>query len=408
MDRIVQTAAQAGLMKALFCHDHFYERTDTGTVLSKGQFHNSLWQRYLNHFDGLTVLGRDGGLRSGENGHMNVAGCDNVAFRLFPNTNSLQGILSGREDMKLAIRDLVGVHDCVILRGISEIGTMAYKEARRQKKTVAVEMIACPWDEMRYYGSAAARFYAPYRYWAGRRIALNADAALYVSRDFLQRRYPSKAAIQTAVSNVRLDPIDKQVIADRIARIKAYDKGMIYRIGMIGALGNRLKGIAVALQALALLKKQGFTAFSFHVLGPGDPSVYRRQIIQDGLENHVFFDGIRPSGDPVLHWLRNLDLYIQPSFQEGVPRALIEAMAQGLPAIGARAGGIPELLDPSCLIQKGNAGQLADKIRTVIGNQPALQSMALAHAKKAADYTANKLDPIRDAFWSRVSRCRKG
>ena len=47
----------------------------------------------------------------------------------------------------------------------------------------------------------------------------------------------------------------------------------------------------------------------------------------------------------VFDWLETIDIYAQPSRQEGLPRALIEAMSRAVPAFGARTAGIPELLD---------------------------------------------------------------
>ena len=89
-------------MKALFVHDHFYYTDTHGTTLSKGQYHHIVWDRYLNHFDELTVIGRDGGFASqGENG-INIASRDNVKFNLFQNTNNLKGLLN-RKGLKRLI-----------------------------------------------------------------------------------------------------------------------------------------------------------------------------------------------------------------------------------------------------------------------------------------------------------------
>ena len=58
----------------------------------------------------------------------------------------------------------------------------------------------------------------------------------------------------------------------------------------------------------------------------------------------------------VFEWLDTIDIYAQPSRQEGLPRALIEAMSRGLPAFGARTGGIPELLEPDYIISNNKNG----------------------------------------------------
>ena len=60
----------------------------------------------------------------------------------------------------------------------------------------------------------------------------------------------------------------------------------------------------------------------------------------------------------------DLDIYIQPSLQEGLPRSVIEAMSVGLPCIGSDVAGIPELLDDAWVFtRKGNK---AEKIASLL------------------------------------------
>ena len=88
-----------------------------------------------------------------------------------------------------------------------------------------------------------------------------------------------------------------------------------------------------------------------------------------GVENQVFFDGTLPGGQPVYDWLDDLDLYLIPSLQEGLPRALVEAMSRGCPAIGAKTGGIPELLGKDCIYGRKNYKKLAKKIKMILYNK---------------------------------------
>lgn len=389
-------------MRALFCHDHFYKRTSAGDIVSEGQFRHTLWRRYLAHFDALTVIGRDGGFAA-KNDDINVASTDNVDFTLFPNMNNLTGLLSGRRGIKHQIRDLVRDHDCVILRGISELGSMACREAKRQGKIVVLEMVACPWDSLWYYGGVKAKLYAPWRYLAGRKTAQNADAVIYVTNTFLQKRYPANTKIQAVASNVDIAPVRASILEQRDYKIRAYTTETQYRIGLIGALSNALKGIDIAITACHRLKAKGIDNFTLHILGPGDAEPYCRLVQYHNLENHVFFDGIRQSGAPVMEWLSAMDIYIQPSLQEGLPRAVIEAMSLGLPVIGSDAGGMSELLQNDAVIRKKDPVALANKIAALMQDKDKVQAQSRRNAACAAAYTANILDPKRDAFWREVS-----
>ena len=54
---------------------------------------------------------------------------------------------------------------------------------------------------------------------------------------------------------------------------------------------------------------------------------------------------LKPSGDRVLFW-RTADLFVLPSFAEGVPVALMEAMSMQVACISTFVAGIPELIEP--------------------------------------------------------------
>ena len=107
------------------------------------------------------------------------------------------------------------------------------------------------------------------------------------------------------------------------------------------------------------------------------------------------FKGVKPH-DEVLQWMDTLDLYIQPSNTEGLPRSLIEAMSRGCPCVGSDAGGIPELLDPSCIFKKKNIGDLIKVIQYVINNMRACSDMCY---EKAKEYKIQTIVKRRNEFF---------
>jgi glycosyltransferase involved in cell wall biosynthesis len=139
--------------------------------------------------------------------------------------------------------------------------------------------------------------------------------------------------------------------------------------------------------------------FEFRVLGPGAARPWQREAARRGLDDRVRFCGILPSGPPVLAWLDEIDLYLQPSFQEGLPRALIEAMSRGCPALGSTAGGIPELLQASCLHHPGTAAELGRLILRAASAPDWQAVQAERNFTVAKRYTSDTLGPRRLAFW---------
>src|SRR5439155_26719861 len=73
-----------------------------------------------------------------------------------------------------------------------------------------------------------------------------------------------------------------------------------------------------------------------------------------GIREQVCFRGQLPAGEPVRARLDAADLFVLPSRSEGLPRAMVEAMARALPCIGSNVGGILELLAPEDLAPAGD------------------------------------------------------
>lgn len=114
------------------------------------------------------------------------------------------------------------------------------------------------------------------------------------------------------------------------------------------------KGLNYALLAMYELKKQNIE-FKYFIVGSGD--MYQSlmfQIIELGLEKHVFLKG-QLSQLEIIQLLRVSDIYIQPSVQEGFCNAVIEAQAIGLPCIVTDAEGLSEN------IEDGKTGILVPK-----------------------------------------------
>ncbi len=375
-------------MKILFAHDHHYIARDDGSVLSHGQFGRKAWDRYLDAFDEMTIIGRAGHLKAGEDEtRLNRADAPRVSFSLFPDTNNLKGLVGGRGPIEAQVDALVQQADAVILRGMSELGWMVYRAARRLNKPIAFEVISHSFDDLWHHGTLAARAYAFVRHARARVAAQKASHVLYVTEKKLQGVYPpGKQAVTLAASNVDV----------KVEVPKTLQPAAPFSIGLIGALSNNLKGIDVAIDALATVRAD----VVLRILGPGDPSRFMARISANALEGRVVFDGILPSGAPVVQWLRQLDLYIQPSRQEGLPRAVIEAMAQGLPVIGANAGGMAELLAPEWVVKRGSAKELAAAMTAMLASPALMQKTGARNFETAQKYDANVLEARRRTFWA--------
>ena len=100
----------------------------------------------------------------------------------------------------------------------------------------------------------------------------------------------------------------------------------------------------------------------------------------------------------IFDWYDTLDVYIHPSFTEGLGRSIIEAMSRALPVTCSDAGGIPELASGDMLFKAGNVGQICEAIKRML--DPEIRKReALRSFTKAKEFEKSRLDPIRDKFY---------
>jgi glycosyltransferase involved in cell wall biosynthesis len=170
----------------------------------------------------------------------------------------------------------------------------------------------------------------------------------------------------------------------------------------VGSLGHLYKGQDVLVEAVACCARNGVD-LRLAIAGDGkyrDKLAARSRLL--GVTDRVSFLGHLAFGAAVRGELDQADLFVLPSRQEGLPRALLEAMARGLPAIGSTVGGFPELLPPQDLVPPNDALGLARKIEEVARDPIRLAHMSARNLGKAREYEETRLERKRKLFLERV------
>ena len=225
-----------------------------------------------------------------------------------------------------------------------------------------------------------------------------AKNVIYVSNEFLQKRYPNKNN-NIGCSDVNLWYIDENVLKKRLKKIESKKKDDIYKLGIIGSLNVNYKGHSQAIKALSILNNSNV---QLHFLGAGNKEKWQQLAKKYKVEEQVFFDGVLPGGEKVYEWMDELDLYLIPSLQEGLPRALVEAMSRGCPAIGAKTGGIPELIGKEVIFGRKQYKKLAEMINNVIYDKTKLKEMANRNFQKSLEFDNEKLKLKKQKFMKNI------
>jgi glycosyltransferase involved in cell wall biosynthesis len=129
------------------------------------------------------------------------------------------------------------------------------------------------------------------------------------------------------------------------------------------------KGLHILLQAMSMLRDD-MPVLKSIILGEGPCSMELQQACTNmGLSSKVFFVGFK---DPIRPYLQAGDILVNPSYFEGLPLAVLEAMACGLPCIASNVGGVPEIISDQrdgLLVTPGSVGELSAAIRRLASDR---------------------------------------
>lgn len=383
-------------LRALLVGDRRFVEVE-GAIYTEGPKGAETGERYLEWFDTITVAGRRGYVAEFRPERLNRVHATGLNVAFLPDISGVRRRLRNRARARRELLFLFRQTDCVIARLPTELGLEAAALALDTGLPLALDVGGCVLDGLRTHGSLAGRIYAPIAYVRMRSVLRQAKWAAYVTRDFLQERYPAAEGAHTvACSNVDIPEAPVELLDGRLGRL-ATDEGRVLTFGTISSLYGRFKGVQHALAALERAAPR-LPSFRFRILGGGDQAPWRELAARHGLANNVIFDGTLPEGEPVRQWLDGIDIYLQPSLREGLPRALIEAMSRACPAVASNVAGIPELLPPEVLHKPGDVARLAALIEQSAA--PGERAMrARQNWTRAQGFLRHRLADIRGAFW---------
>jgi len=175
-------------------------------------------------------------------------------------------------------------------------------------------------------------------------------------------------------------------------------------IGSVGCLAPR-KDYATLFDALALLRARGID-FRAAVVGDGpERGALEARLATLGLGDRVRLLGERADVETLLP---AMDLFVLSSREEGIPNALLEAMAAGRPAVATAVGGTPEVLTDGVtgwLVPASAPEALADALADALRRpDEAARRGRAARATAERDMSIDAMARRHEAFYRAVSR----
>lgn len=306
--------------------------------------------------------------------------------------------LFGKNNTK--IKQYVEDVDLVIARVPSIIAYKVANISHFLHKPVLALAMGCAWGTY-WNHSIPGKLIAPYMYLEMKRVMQQSNYALYVTSEFLQKRYPCRCKINIGVSDVKIVDLNATILKRRIKKIenKSCDNDIL--VMTIGDVASRIKGQIYTIKAIKMLKDEGIIVH-YLLVGEGDRSLLVNIANKLGVANQLVFTG-RLNTNEVNEYLDKADIYIQPSLQEGLPRAVVEAMGRGCPVIASKVGGIPELIEAKYLVEPKSSKEIYNKIKVMLEKEQMLEQ-ARRNFEKAKEFENILLSNRRNKFFELVKQ----
>lgn len=166
------------------------------------------------------------------------------------------------------------------------------------------------------------------------------------------------------------------------------------RLVVVGRLAPA-KGHLVLVDALGRLHARGVDV-AVDIIGAGETEVHIRHRAEElGIGHLVDLHGEVPPAEVAAH-LRDADAFCLPSFDEGLPVAIMEAMAMGVPVVTTYVAGIPELARDertALVVPAANSHELAEAIGRILSDEALRQRLA-ADARKAVELSHDDTETL--------------
>jgi glycosyltransferase involved in cell wall biosynthesis len=372
-----------------------YDRTPDGRIWTPGPHDSAFWQRYLEVFSEVRVVARVRDVPEGGAARQSADG-PGISFAAVPHFIGPRQYLLRRGAVGRAIR--AAVRDpragAVLLRVPGTLSNVAFQNLAG--RSYALEVVGDPAD-LHARGVSRHPLRAVFQQMYTREMQAqcrSASVVAYVTRESLQRRYPTPG-LAFGLSDVDLPP-EAYAAAGR-----RWHPGP-YEAVIVGSLQIAYKGVDVAISALKLARQRGLD-LRLRVVGDG---AYRAsleaQASAEGVSSYVTFVGAVTTGTGVREQLDRSDVFVLPSLTEGLPRALVEAMARGLPALGSDVGGIPELLGPAELLPSRDPQHLAGALERLLSDPERFGALGQRHLEVSKAYANVALAGQRTRFYQAV------
>lgn len=292
--------------------------------------------------------------------------------------------------------------DAAILRVPDQLTFQLFNIVKRNNIPIAVEVVADSWEL--FSPSSSKSLFRPFIrllwHYNQKKCCAKAEGVTYVTKFGLQKRYPPKN--ESNSSRFTTYYTDAGIDENVITFPRNYvDKDYFNLLHVSTTISSYVKGHKELIISFIQLRNQGHL-LKLHLVGGGDlePDI-KQSINESGFDKDVIYHGL-VNKDELYDLYKKSDIFVFPSYREGLPRVVLEAMAHGLPCITTDLPGTRELLDEEMLIPIKDTQSLTEKIANLIITPEKINLQSKRNIHVAKQYTDEIIVQKRNEFYSQL------
>lgn len=273
--------------------------------------------------------------------------------------------------------------DCDIK--IVHIHTASYNSFRRSAWFVHIAKLMRRKVILHIHGGGFKDYYATDKEWVSK--ILNKADGLIVLSEFW------KAFFETIVPVSRITVVENIIDYPQKREMKKDGKLHLLFLGLIADT----KGIFDLLDVLVEHKTEFEERIVLHVGGNGEVDRFNQFIADNKLQDIVVYEGW-VSGEKKVDLLNLCDVFVLPSYAEGVPISILEAMSYDMAIVSSNVGGIPELVNETngIMFNPGDKDAIYASLKLLLDTPEKLDDLKLNASKGVevhyADVVAKRLE----------------
>lgn len=386
-------------MKLLLTTNGRLVKNDRGEYFTSVVYGYTFFERYLEVFDEIKLVAHCEKLSEIPDGYLRVDGERLSVIEVpFPHgkVEYVKKFLSIKKTLKEKIKN--ADFDVAVLRIPDQLSFQVFNVIKNMGKPIGAEIVSSSWDIMApdVSSNPLRPFIRLIWDFNEKRICRKADGTAYVTKSFLQHRYTPNTSEGHFTTNYSSANVKKAV-----SEAKTYSDGVKTLLHVSADIGGLIKGHLELVEAMGKLKNDGIETKAV-IVGNGELAPQVKKAISDySLEDAVTLTG-RLNKEQLSEVYKNADVFVFPSYREGLPRVVIEAMTYALPVIATDIPGIRELINPDCLAPVKDSQTLYEKLKVLLCDNSLLEARSKENLENSADYTSDVLQQRRNEFFGKL------